>query len=368
MNISSEAISKLNSLKICILNSDYTKSTQNLTKEDTLPNDPRIFLNKLELEWDSVLIDKANIYSQINKLRQNKYDLYFNLCDDLIDGDTAGFEVIRALEYYNLAYTGPDEKFYLLKKSAMKSLALSSGINTPKFYFAYDDKDIELADKHIATYPMFVKHFNGGGSIGLTSQSKVNNFEEMKLMASQTILEFGGALIEEYIDGREYTVLVIENEKDKYNPFVLDPIECEFHDAGDAFKHFDVKFKTCKESLRLVKVDNLQMRTSLMEMAKKAFIYMNGKSFARVDIRADQKQRIYFLEINAQPMIFWNSPDNDEVNADFIIKHNTLFTPNEVVYQIIHLGLVEFKKRQLPYYVSLANGIYSGRGKLLIEK
>ena len=189
----------------------------------------------------------------------------------------------------------------------------------------------------------------------------------MKLIAGKIISEFGGTLIEEYIDGREYTVLVIENEKDKYNPFVLGPIECEFHN-GETFKHFDLKFKTFKESLRLVNVDNIQIRTSLMEMAKKAFIYMNGKSFARVDIRADRNQRIYFLEINAQPMIFWNSPDNDENNADFIIKHNTLFKPDEVVYQIIHLGLVEFKKRQLPYYVSLANGIYNGQGKLLIKK
>ena len=39
-------------------------------------------------EWDSVLIDKANIYNQINKLRQaNKYDIYFNLCYDSLEGN-----------------------------------------------------------------------------------------------------------------------------------------------------------------------------------------------------------------------------------------------------------------------------------------
>jgi D-alanine-D-alanine ligase len=360
MNIA-ENIIKLKPLKICILNSDYSKSTSPLKKiYEKFPLDPRVHLKKYDtIEWDSVLIDKANIYSQINKLRQKRYDLYFNLCSGVLDDDIAGFEVIRALEYYNLAYTGPNEKFCLLKKSAMKSLALSSGINTPKFYFAYDDKDIELTDKHIATYPMFVKHFNGNDSIGLTSQSKVNNFEEMKLMASKFIFDYGGALIEEFIDGREYTVLVIENEKDKYNPFVLDPIECEFHN-GETFKHFYVKNRDVNGSVRKVKVDNVQMKRKLEEMAQKAFIYMYGKSYARVDIRADKNGKLYFLEINAPPTTFWHSPN--ENNSDFIIKNNSLLKPEEVVLQIIHSGLVGYKKRQLPYYVSFTNEIYNGLG------
>ena len=356
---------KFKNLKICILNSDYSKSTTPLKEiYQTFPLDPRVYLKKCDtIEWDSVLIDKANIYSQINKLRQKRYDLYFNLCCGALDDDLAGFEVIRALEYYNLAYAGPDEKFCLLKKSVMKSLALSWGINTPNFYFAYNDDDIKLADRHIAKYPMFVKHFNGNDSIGLTYESKVNNFEDMQLMTSQTILDFGGALIEEYIDGREYTVLVIENEKDKYEPYVLDPMECRFLN-GETFKHFHIKNMDTKESIQKIMVKDIQMRISLLEMAKKAFIYMNGKSYARIDIREDKNGKLYFLEINTPPTTFWHLPD--ENNADFIIKNNSLLKPEEVVYQIIHLGLVEYEKRQLPYYVSFTNDIYNGLGLLRI--
>jgi D-alanine-D-alanine ligase len=360
MNIE-ENILLLKPLKICILNSDYSKSTSPLKEiYENFPLDPRVHLKNSNIQWDSVLIDKLNVYPQINKLRQKRYDIYFNLCCGVLDDDIVGYEVIRALEYYNLAYTGPDEKFCLLKKSAMKSLALSSDINTPTFYFAYNNEDIELADKHIGKYPMFVKHFNGNDSIGLTPQSKVNNFEEMKLMASKFIFDYGGALIEEYIDGREFTVLIIENDKSKYEPFVLDPIECEFHN-GETFKHFDVKNRDVNGSVRKIKVDNVQMKRNLEEMAQKAFIYMYGKSYARVDIRADKNGKLYFLEINAPPTTFWHLPD--ENNADFIIKYNKLLKPEEVVYQIIHLGLVEYKKRQLPYYVSFTNDIYNGLGK-----
>ena len=366
MNIS-EKIGDLKNLKICILNSDYSKSTSVLREiHEHFPYDPRVHLkNSIDnIHWDSVLIDKANIYSQINKLRQKKYDLYFNLCGGFLDDDTAGIEVITALEYFNLTYTGPNEKFRSLKKENMKSLALLSDINTPKYYFAFNDEDIELAEKQIAEYPMFVKHFNGTDSIGLTPQSKVNNFLEMKSQAKKFIFEFGGALIEEYIDGREYTVLIIENENDKYEPFVLDPIECEFHN-DESFKHFDLKNKDVKESVRKVIVEDVQKKKNLEKMARKAFVYMNGNSYARIDIREDQKGKLYFLEINAPPITFWTKRSPDDNNADFIIKYNTLFKPEEVVYQIIHLGFVEFRKRQSPYYVSFTNDIYNRLGNSL---
>jgi D-alanine-D-alanine ligase len=272
--------------------------------------------------------------------------------------DTAGYEVIRALEYYNLAYTGADEKFFSLKKSSMKSLALSCGINTPNYCFAYSDEDIILADKQIGTYPMFVKHFNGGGSIGLNAQSKCHCFDEMRDAARKMIDEFGGALIEEFIQGREYTVLIIENDKNKFEPFVLDPIECVF-DNGETFKTYHLKHIDATSN---IKVENGELRAKLVDMSKKAFVFMQAKSYARVDIRVDPNGKLYFLEINAQPTIFWHLPQYND--ADFIIKENTVLTPEEIVYQIINIGLEEFKKRQLPYYVSFARDAFNQQGNL----
>ena len=43
------------------------------------------------------------------------------MCGGFLDDDTAGIEVITALEYFNLTYTGPNEKFRSLKKENMKS-------------------------------------------------------------------------------------------------------------------------------------------------------------------------------------------------------------------------------------------------------
>ena len=230
----------------------------------------------------------------------------------------------------------------------MKYLALEYEINTPKYYFAYNEKDIKLADRIIGTYPMFVKHFNGNDSIGITPHSKVGNFDEMKLMAQKFIFEHGGALIEEYIDGREFTVLVIENDKNKNEPFVLDPVESLFLN-GDSFYHFDVKWNNTNQALtRMKMVDKkLPLRDKLVDMAKKAFINMYSKGYARIDMRCDKSETLYFLEINNVPTTFWHKPD--ENYSDFIIKNNLSFKPEEIVYHIIYLGVCKHKNRNITY-------------------
>ncbi len=62
--------------------------------------------------------------------------------------------------------------------------------------------------------------------------------------------EFGGALVEEFIEGREFTVLVSENPSDPSDPCVHMPVECVFG-AGETFKHFDLKWRDY-ESMRWV--------------------------------------------------------------------------------------------------------------------
>ena len=56
------------------------------------------------------------------------------------------------------------------------------------------------------------------------------------------IAAFGASLIEEFIDGREFSVLVVENADDPLKPFAYRPVEFCFP-SGDSFKHFDMKWK-----------------------------------------------------------------------------------------------------------------------------
>jgi len=67
-------------------------------------------------------------------------------------------------------------------------------VRTPPYIFAFTEKEIEEAEKHLK-YPMIVKHYNGYNSIGMTPKSKVSNREELWEMATKMISEFEGNLL-----------------------------------------------------------------------------------------------------------------------------------------------------------------------------
>ena len=60
-------------------------------------------------------------------------------------------------------------------------------------------------------FPLFVKPAKAGDSLGVDEHSLVNNKEELIAKAASIIEEYGPLLVEEYIAGREFTVLVAAN-------------------------------------------------------------------------------------------------------------------------------------------------------------
>ena len=48
-------------------------------------------------------------------------------------------------------------------------------------------------------------------------------------------------MVEEFIEGREFTCLVAENPDDPENPITFKPVEFIFPE-GESFKHYDMKW------------------------------------------------------------------------------------------------------------------------------
>lgn len=66
------------------------------------------------------------------------------------------------------------------------------------------------AVKHLS-FPLFVKPSKAGDSLGVDELSLVNNKIELQQKCISILDEFGPLLVEEYIAGREFTVLVAAN-------------------------------------------------------------------------------------------------------------------------------------------------------------
>lgn len=129
---------------------------------------------------------------------------------------------------------------------------------------------------------------------------------------------YGAALVEEFIEGREFTVLVTEARDEREEAWALQPVEFLFP-AGETFKHFDLKWKDYAR-METRGVSDAALSERLRVAAVLTFAALNGSGYGRCDLRLDAAGEIYLLEINPNCGIFY--PEGAFGCTDFILAND----------------------------------------------
>jgi len=303
--------------------------------------DPSPYFNS----WDAEMrwIIKATACQQIAALAEKNYDVFVNLCDGCVGDDAAGIEVVYALEQHNLPFTGAASDFYDPSRDAMKRACKRAGVPTPGYVFVSDVSALERSVAHL-NFPLIVKHPNGHSSVGLFKASRVENFTQLQTQVRRMISEYGGALIEEFVPGREFDVLVVENADDPTEPFTYLPAEFIFP-PNESFKHYDLKWVNY-DAMNCVPCNDSALTERLQAMSKKLFVALNGSGYARCDIRMDARGELFMLEINANCGIFY--PPGQEGSADFILTQDAA-GHRGFIERILRAGLARHQRRNQLY-------------------
>jgi glutathione synthase/RimK-type ligase-like ATP-grasp enzyme len=296
-------------LRICVLYSEDTEA------DDAFPTDPRRWLDGHDTE--AYLIRKATAVRQVRDLVvHGRFDVFLNLCDGAWDEARAGVEVVRTLERLGAAFTGANSAFFDPSREAMKLAAHAHGIGTPNFLFATEPAAAAVAAARLR-FPMIVKHPHGYASIGMTREARVETPDQLRAQVTRAIDQFGGALIEEFIAGREFTVLVAEDPDDERRPVAYTPAEIRFP-PGESFKHYDLKWFDYAQ-MAGAPVEDPALAERLKAMSVGLFVALSGVGYGRCDIRMDAQGDLYMLEINPNCGIFY--PPEDPGSADQILAH-----------------------------------------------
>ncbi|OUU23497.1 MAG: hypothetical protein CBC13_05525 [Planctomycetia bacterium TMED53] len=299
-------------MRICLL------TTQDLDAEpfpeDDWPCDPRPFFP--EADWHvATLVGKHESVLQVEELISQGFDLYFNLCDGAADQDIPGIEVIQTLEKRGVPFVGASSECYEPTREEMKEACRKQGIATPRYVFAKTPEEVETAAESL-TFPLFVKHYSSYASVDISRRSKVQTPAGLRIQAKKIISRHGAALIEEYIDGIECTVLVAENPDDPTNPTTYTPAQYRFP-KGESFKHSDMKWVDY-DGLSSFPVEDQDLAQRLRDESARFFVELNGASFGRCDIRVAKDGTPYMLELNANCGIYY--PEADWGSADICLS------------------------------------------------
>jgi D-alanine-D-alanine ligase len=302
-------------VRICLLTNQDLDSPD-FPKEDW-PCDPRPFLPNDD--WTLCCVDdKETSVAEVERMAALGFDLFFNLCDGSeSEDDNPGVEVVETLERLGLPYTGANPEFWEPSREKTKRVCKELGIHTPASVRVSDDASFERALRKLK-FPMFVKHYSSFASIDISRHSKVVTEAGLLRQVNKIVAKHGAALVEEFIEGEECTVLVAENAKNPNAPHAFTPIQYEFPE-GDTFKHEALKWDEKQfHGLKVAPVKEQALAARLREESAMLFRGLNGVGFGRCDIRLDKEGTPYMLEINANCGVYY--PHDAAGSADFILQ------------------------------------------------
>lgn len=323
-------------LKIAVLQPDYSTSGV-----DYQYYDPKRDLSVImpEATIDHIFLNKLSTYQQLKQLKEKNYDIYVNLCEGYLEWKVPSIDVITSLDLLELPYTGPSANLYDPTKAIMKYLAFCESVKTPAHVVIESYEEIDTLPGNLQ-FPLFVKPAKAGDSLGVDDASKANNLEDLQKKVKSIVDEFGSALVEEYIDGREFTVLVCSNA-DGRTCTSFKPVEYIFPE-GFAFKTYALKTSELHPNAN-IGVDDVELANQLKSIAEQVFLSFNGVGYARMDFRMNNKGEIFFLEINFTCSVFY--AEGYEGSADYILMHDGV-GKRGFLERIIIEGMARHQRKQ----------------------
>ena len=154
--------------------------------------------------------------------REKGYDVYFNLCDGTNDPmkDYSGLDVVQALEELNLPFTGANCRFYDPTREEMQAAAESNGIGFARGVNVTGVSELDALNGYLR-YPLMVKHPKSYASTAMTRNSRVETPQKLRGQVKRICSRFGSARVEEFIDGAEFTALIVDNPDDLADPLFI---------------------------------------------------------------------------------------------------------------------------------------------------
>lgn len=219
-------------------------------------------------------------------IKNNRIDIAFIALHGRFGEDGT---IQKILEDYGIPYTGsgPDASRLALDKIASKHAFIDNRIPVPK-YVVFEKGNFNVEGAGALGFPLVVKPQMEGSSIGLSVVRQKKYLTD----ALKKAFRYGEKIIlEEYIDGRELTVGILDDEP-------LPVIEIV---PKERVYDYDAKY-TAPDTKYLVPAP---IDDKLSEMAKRlgklAHTSLGCRSFSRTDMMMDSRGNMFVLEVNTIP-------------------------------------------------------------------
>jgi len=241
----------------------------------------------------------------LKELADSEADLIFNLVESFGGNDGYDTNVAAYLELLGRHFTGAGSHgLYLAQDKALaKKIFQFHGIHTPYFATVFRGR---TEHAHDISFPVIVKPAREDGSIGIQFGAVCGSIKELMERIDYIHAQFDSpALIEEYIEGREFYVAVIGNERAEALPVVELDLS-KLPKGTPKIAGTEVKWEEDTEAYKITKpffpkdLDE-ELTTRLQQTAVQAFQALELRDYGRIDFRVASDGTVHVLEVNPNP-------------------------------------------------------------------
>jgi D-alanine-D-alanine ligase len=295
-------------------------------------------------EARTVVVD-SELQPVVNGLTADRPDLVFNLCESFGGKSALESNVAALLNLLGLRYTGssPAGLIQAGDKTLTKKVLSFHSIPTAKFAAVYRGAVDWAGDLQ---FPVIIKPPQEDASLGITQKSIVRDISGLLEAIDGLQTEFQSpALVEQFIEGREFYVGVLGNVNAKALPI----IELDFSNLppdmpkiasyeakwGDDGSGTGVEFAG-SESVFPTDLDPA-VAERMQKVALDAFQALRLRDYARIDLRVTEAGEVFVIEVNPNCYL--------EANGEFAraAKESGL-EYDQLVAQIVELASARYAR------------------------
>lgn len=307
-----------------------------------------------ELGHEVFLVEAdENAFNKLKKLKKlENIDIVFNIAEGLW-GEARETQIPIICEILKIPYThsGPTTHTISLDKSFTNLILRGAeGINVPESHVV-KSKDWELPER--LSFPLIVKPNNEGSSKGILDANVVHDREvlgkRVEIISQHFTKE---VLIEEFIDGREFTVALIGNEDVEVLPIIEQKFD--FMPKGmNKIASFELKWiyedalKDMREAYDCPAKLDQDLEDLIVETSKNIYKLLDVKDCARLDYRLNKDGKLYFIEINTLPGI---NPDETQISYFPLAARTAGMSYKDMIGRILN-GAVQRYKISYPFFI-----------------
>jgi D-alanine-D-alanine ligase len=235
-------------------------------------------------------------------------DAVYNFFEGFGGVGTGEAAVAGAMELAGWSYTGcPARALELARdKPRTKWLLAGAGLPTPLALLIHaGDRSFVQRAATLGDGPWIVKPSDQDASLGIGADSVVEDLDALTTQVERVVARFGSALVEPFIDGREFNVSVVETDRVRVLPLA----EIEFEPCvagGRRIVTYDAKWSLDSADcigtpVRCPADVEPQLASKIERIALDAFKVIGCRDYARVDMRISREGEVFILEVNANP-------------------------------------------------------------------